>query len=144
MIKTKILKNKNQEYNIFESSEENEVEIIQKLIKSGTDVNSTDEQKNTALHFSAMKGSLEATQRLLELGAKVDIKNEDDETPLHLVAKLNEECKEDAVLKISTALLEKGINPNVQDELGNTALHYAALNGNLELLKILHKYKGMF
>src|SRR5205807_1720950 len=39
-------------------------------------------------------------------------------------------------------LLEKGVNPNTQDELGNTALHYAAQNGNLSLLKILVEKKG--
>lgn len=48
MTKTKILKNKNEEYNIFEASEENEVEIIQKLIKSGTDFTT-----RTGVGFSA-------------------------------------------------------------------------------------------
>src|SRR6185369_12688937 len=40
---------KAQDYTIFEAAEENKVELIQKLVRDGVDVNSTDEQGNTAL-----------------------------------------------------------------------------------------------
>jgi len=135
--KTAQLEEQTQEYTIFDAAEENEVEIIQELIENKVNINGTDEQGNTALHFSVMKGRLEVTRKLLELGAKVDIKNEDGETPLHLAMKL-----EEGDTKISTILLEKGASPNVKDELGNTALHYAAQNGNLKLLKILFEHEG--
>ncbi|CAG8546937.1 10860_t:CDS:1 [Paraglomus occultum] len=130
-----------QDYTIFEAAEENEAEIIQKLVESGADVDSIDEQGNTALHYSVMKGNLEATKKLLELGIEANVKNEDGETPLHIAAKLDDEYEEDVILKISTALLEKGVSPTAQDELGNTALHYAVQRGNLSLLKTLVKKK---
>lgn len=127
---------------ISEISEENEVEIIQKLIEKRLDINSVDDQGNTLLHHSVMKGNLEVIQKLLELGSKVDAKNEDDETPLHIAAKIEREYDEDIAFKISVMLLEKGANPNIKDELGNTVVHYAARNGNLRLLEALFKKGG--
>ena len=39
-------------------------------------------------------------------------------------------------------LLEKGINVNTEDEGGNTALHFASLNGKKDIVKILLENKA--
>ena len=45
----------------------------------------------------------------------------------------------DGHLDVVRHLLEKGANPNAQDNLEHTALMMAAFNGNAELVQVLKK-----
>jgi ankyrin repeat protein len=60
---------------------------------------------------------------------------EDEFTPLHLTVIYNQP-------EIMSKLLEKGADPDVKDSEGNTPLHFAAEQNNLELLKLLIEYDG--
>lgn len=55
-------------------------------------------------------------------------------------------CLHEAVkkrdLKKAKELLEKGANPNAYDDLGETPLIYACLDGNTEMVKLLLEYKA--
>lgn len=44
------------------------------------------------------------------------------------------------ICSITTTLLEKSADPEIQNESGNTALHYACLNGHPEVARVLLKY----
>ena len=52
------------------------------------------------------------------------------QTALHLAGKAD---KDDIV----AVLLEKGLNPNAQDDQGNTVLHIAFIEGNLNVVQQL-------
>jgi len=70
-----------------------EVWIVKKLIMNGADVNKTDCDGNTPLHFVMnvfSKNPLKCTsiaEQLIMNGAKVNIKNSDNWAPLHLAAR---------------------------------------------------------
>ncbi len=82
------------------SSTPQKQETIQTLIKAGKyqeakdlfgtqDVNSTDEDGNTALHIAAMMDEADLVNFLIVKGAKVELKNKDGNTPLLVAAKHN-------------------------------------------------------
>ena len=49
-------------------------------------------------------------------------------------------CVKEDLTQLVKNLLEKGINPNIQNNEGNTALHYALSAHNFKLADILRKY----
>ena len=75
----------------------------------------------TPLHTAAGKGSLEVARLSLDAGAERNSRMENGQTPLH--------C---AVL---TANL--GVATNIETDYGCTALHFAAQNGQMEVVSLL-------
>ena len=63
----------------------------------------------------------------------INIQDEDGNTFLILCVKQNLE-------KLVKFLLERGINPNIQNNVGNSALHYALSGRNFKMADILRKY----
>ncbi|XP_057949727.1 integrin-linked protein kinase 1 isoform X2 [Malania oleifera] len=61
---------------------EGDLEGIQELVKSETDVNFRDIDDRTALHIAACQGYSDVAELLLELGAEVDLKDRWGSTPL--------------------------------------------------------------
>jgi Ankyrin repeats (3 copies) len=59
----------------------------------------------------------------------------DDAAPLHLAVRGGD-------LNGATALLERGADPNEQDKLGMTPLHWAAIKGHMELARLLLFYEA--
>lgn len=57
------------------SADEGDLDSIQELLASGTDVNFRDIDGRTALHISACQGLTDVVQLLLDHGAKVDPKD---------------------------------------------------------------------
>ena len=128
----------NENKNLFKAAKDGNTERIKKIIKEeGININSFDKYKNTALHYTASKGHLEATKFLLELKAKSDNLNKRGLTPLQIAVINNH-------YEVVNELLKSGADPNTESLSGNTALHFAAEQNNLELLKLLadEKYKG--
>jgi ankyrin repeat protein len=70
---------------------------------------------------------------LIEAGANVNINNNKKQNPLHLAAKCHQ--AEDSI----SLLIPNNTEVNTQDELGNTPLHYAAMEGCEENIEILLK-----
>ncbi len=108
------------------------LEMVQILIKHKCDLDDTnDVGLSTALHLASKRGYLDIVECLLVAGADID--------------KLNMTNGNTAVIKCSIKnykrilllLIEKGANLNIQNHKGNTALHEAVENGNLEIIKVL-------
>lgn len=90
---------------------------------------------SAALRFAAGYGRAELVPRLIRLGADVNSRGSLDwmrrVTPLITAAFRNQTSP-------ATALLEAGADARLKDEYpGATALHYAAWEGNLELIDLL-------
>jgi ankyrin repeat protein len=85
----------------------------------------------TPLHIAMEQDSLELVELLLENGASPEIPTSDGEYPIHLASQIHD--SEDFVL----TLIDHGVNINRRDEHGNTALHYAVLNGNDVMIEVL-------
>jgi len=108
------------------------VEIVKCLLatSSNTDVNKQNNEKNTALHEAAFKGSKELIDLLIAARADVRKQNSSGKTPLHRAVSGNH-------LGVVKSLLENGADINIQDTLGYTPGHYAAFFGLLEVTRFL-------
>lgn len=108
---------------ILGSSENQEklLASLEYLLKQGIDVNATNQSGNTGLHIAAITDNLEALKMLLAKGANPNILNSASHSPLIEGASF---CN----LPVYQAL-----EPKTKDK--STALHYAALNPNLNLLR---------
>src|SRR6266850_603869 len=95
-------------------------EIVKLLVEHGADVRARSKGDFTPLLFAAQQGDVESGRILL--GAEADVnetRKKDRMTVLMVAAASGNE-------KFSVLLLDKGANPNLTDESGYTALHYAA------------------
>lgn len=88
---------------------QNHHEIVQFLIDSGADVDSTDSHGKTALHYAAIYGSLEAARVLIDGKTHLDIRDENAMTPLMLAVR----SREPKSLRIANLLLKRGASPDL-------------------------------
>ena len=65
----------------------------------------------------------------------INLMNEDEVTALMSFAGSKSNKIEEVKL-----LLENGADPDIQDDMGDTALTWAAVNGNIEIAELLLKY----
>lgn len=108
------------------------LQIVQDLIKHGADVNRNDVflYSFTPLHVAARHDQHVPLKVLLENGASVHTKDtHEGSTPLHLA-----ESPE-----VVQTLLEFGAEINARNNLGQTPLHVAALQGNSNIVESLLK-----
>ncbi|KJV77018.1 ankyrin repeat domain-containing protein [Orientia tsutsugamushi] len=120
-------------------------EIINVLLEHNADATLQDNNRNTPLHLAAQGYNLKITEILLSYNKTiVDVQNNMDRTPLHLaLTRLVSSQPVSSLLsteslKVAQALLTHCANVNLQDENGNTALHYAANHFyHLEVTEIL-------
>ena len=105
---------------LIEASSKNDEKQVNWLIEHGADVNLQDEDGDTALHFACRShASLEILSCLIENGASINACTNCKVTPLMMAV---ENCHKDVV----SYLIEHGANVDLQDEDGDTALHYVA------------------
>ncbi len=97
------------------------VDLIKKVAKLGIRVSDQDAQGKTAIRLAVEKNLLEQTQALSAIGSNFFTLAEDGQSALSLVLKKD--------LNWLKALFLEG-KIKAKDELGNTALHYAAYLGN--------------
>jgi ankyrin repeat protein len=116
-------------------SEEHGVSVVRLLLECGVDVNAQRKDSWTSLHCAAFKGRVEVAQVLLDRGANAKLETEKGETALHLVSRGKYDSEERGV-GIARLLLEHGVDVHAKGQFFATALHYAALNGNLEIVQV--------
>lgn len=112
-----------------------ECQLCNKKSESSTDfdVNFSDTNGFTPLHYAARYGLDELCHILILNKANVNCSNRRGQTPLHLAA-LNNKT---GVIRV---LLDNGANVNAIDIGGNTPLHDASDMGNIGATKILISY----
>jgi ankyrin repeat protein len=88
---------------------------VTKLLSTGTSVHVRDGINNSPLHAAILKGNTVIVKYLLNYGADIDAIGFKRKTPLHLAI---------ASKPLVKLLLKHSPKPSLQDDEGNTALHY--------------------
>ena len=115
---------------LFDAVRANDVGRVRTLINEGADVNATEPDGTTPLHWSAYKQHAEITRLLLRGGAVVNRGNRYGVRPLSLAAITGD-------APTIAALLGAGGNPNTTLMEGETVLMTAARSGNTEAVELL-------
>jgi ankyrin repeat protein len=100
------------------------------LVAKGADVNQTQADGTTPLHWAVYRFDRELVQTLLRKGARVNAINKYGASPLTEAVRV-------ANLEITGMLLEAGADANIANEDGQTPLMLAARTGNVALATML-------
>ncbi len=103
---------------------------IERLLKSGADVNAQQADGATALQWAAYRGDAALAELLLKAGARPDLANHNGATPLWLAATRGDA----AVVRV---LLKGGADANEKLPLGRRPLMLAARSGNVDAVRAL-------
>ena len=108
----------------------NKTRAMQHLIETGINLNTVDNDGNTALHVATIKQHPEAISLLLQSGIRDEILNHDQYAGLHIAARLNN-------TDVMTAYLEHSrVNLTVEGYRKRTPLHIMAEHDSLEVFEI--------
>jgi len=112
---------------------------IFQLSRPSIDINQPhDNGHYTLLHYAATFRQLDICRTLISLGANVNAVDDSGFTPLLMAINPEPDCE-----KLVGLLLDNGADPNKADNQGNTALHLAALSGNIPCVLKLAYAKGI-
>jgi ankyrin repeat protein len=103
---------------------------VRALLQQKIDVNASQPDGTTALHWAARKDDLETARLLIGAHARVDAATRYGVTPLYLAAVNGSAAMIDALLKA-------GADPNSANPGGETALMTASRTGKLDAVKLL-------
>ena len=115
---------------VIEAVKARDLDMAGILIEEGADVNGSQGDGATALHWASHRNDLDAASLLITAGADVNTANELGATSLWLAA-IN---GSGTMVK---RLLEAGANPNVALKMGETPLMAAARSGNVRTVEQL-------
>ena len=106
-------------------------ELLRSLIKQAADVNSSQGDGMTALHWAALHGDAENVQLLINAGANLRaVTRLGSYSPLYMAAKTGSAPAIDMLLKA-------GADAKAKSNTGITALHMAAISGDAESVRLL-------
>jgi ankyrin repeat protein len=115
---------------LIEAARERNTEAVRALLKGRADVNATQGDGSTALHWAAHRDDVTIAELLIKAGARIDATTDTGVTPLHLA------CTNRSPLMVER-LMQAGANPNATLERGKTALMECARTGDLRAVKAL-------
>ena len=107
-----------------------DVERTRALIADGVDVDTSDGDGTTALHWAALSDDVETGRALIEAGARFEAANRFDATPLALAA-------ENGSAAFIELLLDAGADPDAATPEGETALMTVARTGRADAMQLL-------
>ena len=102
------------------------------MIAAGANVNQTQPDGTTPLHWATYRVDRELVDRLLKRGAKANVVNHYGASPLHEAVRV-------ASPELTGMLIEAGADANAANEDGMTALMLAARTGNVTVAEVLVK-----
>ena len=113
--------------------------VVTSLIKKGERVDARTGDGWTPLHIAVEWGKARVVETLLGHGADVKLTGGSDaESALHIAARIEEAAGE----QCTKILLQSGADPNVPMVDGRTAVHVAASQGKLTILRVLLQSGG--
>jgi ankyrin repeat protein len=134
-------KNPEGNYALWYAAGRGRLEVVNKLLELGADVNSIGAKNRTPLGGAVLSDSLAVVKKLLDSGAKIDAPGSANQvTPLLTAVAIsdpNYESRKGTEKAIALYLLERGANPNIADSKGTTPLLEATGICDLELVKAL-------
>ena len=104
-------------------------EFLDRLVQNNVEINGSDFDGDTPLHFAVMNNNIEAVEYLLENGANTNVKNKDGITPLHIAVK-------EKNYDITGRLLSAGADRNTKDIDGISALDIVKASNDVDLFKL--------
>jgi uncharacterized protein len=115
---------------LIDAVQQQDIARVRVLLAQHTNVNATDADGSTALHWAAERDNAEMVRLLIAAGADVKAATRYHITPLWFACGNGDGA-------IVTALLDAGADPNEVAEEGETALMKAARTGKVEPIRIL-------
>ncbi|KAG4263778.1 hypothetical protein FPRO03_09054 [Fusarium proliferatum] len=105
-------------------------QVLEVLLQSGANVNTSDERGESPLHHASLSGFIDIAEILIQKSAGLDIKSVAGETPLHCASR-------NGHLRVTQLLVQHGADVASKDNHGRTPLHYACISGNLEVVNFI-------
>jgi ankyrin repeat protein len=115
---------------LIDAVKNSDARVTQSLLKQHLDVNASEPDGTTALHWAASRGDLPSVKLLLAAGASPNVANRYGMTPLLLACATG-------TAAIVDALLDAGVDVNSASPEGQTALMTAARSGSVDSIKSL-------
>ena len=115
---------------LIDAVKKSEVQTVKSLLTAKVDVNATDVDGSTALHWAAQRDALELVNVLLAAGANPKASTRYKITPMYFAA-MNGNAA------IIERLLKAGVDVNSTIQDGETALMIASLTGKPDAVKVL-------
>jgi ankyrin repeat protein len=115
---------------LSDAAKSGDKDTLRSLLEKGANVNATEGDGTTALHWASYRDDLEAVDLLLRAGAKVNVANDLGVTPLWTACQNGSEA-------MVRRLLAAGANPNAKLLIGETPLMTAARVGNPRVVEQL-------
>lgn len=107
-------------------------QIIKSLIDAGADVSKIKKDSNNYFILALQEKNIELIKLLLENGANINSVSNDGTSILNFMITSDIDN-----LEIYDYILKNGMDPNIKDKDGKTAIMYAAEKGKLDILKRL-------
>lgn len=115
---------------LIEAAKNDDKAALKALLQKKVDVNATDADGSTALHWASYRDDVESADLLIRAGAKVNTANDLGVTPLW-------PASENGSSAMVRRLLEAGANPNAALLAGETPLMVAARSGYPDVVEQL-------
>lgn len=114
---------------------EGRVEVAERLLAAGADVNARDNWQRTPLHVGIYEeplviDHLPVVSRLVAAGANVNAGDNTGDTPLHMAATFGE-------TEVARMLIANGAEVNARNDRGDTPLHAAVTHMEYDISRLL-------
>jgi ankyrin repeat protein len=116
--------------NVADAAMKGDTGAVRKLLLAKADVNATQVDGATALHWAVYRDDVEMADMLLRAGANVKTANREGTTPLFMAALYGNPA-------MIARLLKAGADPKERGPNGETTVMFAARNGNPAAIKVL-------
>ncbi|KAK3599990.1 hypothetical protein CHS0354_012644 [Potamilus streckersoni] len=124
--------------------QDNDQDEVRRLLDSGIDCNKPIEYEQGGvsilpLSLACLKGHVDIVRLLLNSGAEVNIPSQDGRMPIHCIYDRDEkrEGKANEIVEILNLLVQHGVDVNVRDNMGQTALFLACEADDVNSVKAL-------